>query len=35
MKLSDKQKYELLKAGITLIILFKIFIPLIAEKICK
>lgn len=35
MKLSDKQKYELLKSAIVIIALFKIFIPIIAEAICK
>lgn len=35
MKLSDKQKYELLKSAIGIIALLWIFIPIIVEAICK
>lgn len=34
-KLSYKQKYELLKATISLVVMLKIFVPLVAEAICK
>ena len=35
MKLSYKQKYELLKTSIAMVVLFRIFVPLVAEAICK
>lgn len=35
MKLSYKQKYELLRSVLVIIALFKIFVPMIAEAICK
>lgn len=34
-RLSYKQKYELLKTAIAMVVIFKIFIPLVAEAICK
>ena len=34
-RLSYKQKYELLKTAVAMVVLFRIYVPLVAEAICK
>ena len=34
-RLSYKQKYELLQTAIAMVVMLKIFVPLVAESICK